>query len=384
MFRNVEKHRLVFTTALAGLLIPGLAFSATKAEPWTTRFLSADGEVLADDRAIDPQAPTYLVVHGFQGSGTDAEYLEQAAAIGKRFPKANVVIVHWRPPPRPKPAKGRWPALVPIPPIFRIWEYSPWAKQAEHAGQDIAKWLKDRKIAPSRTVIVGHSLGGQVAAFASNECAKKKLCGQPVRGILASDPAGPLFQGLPPEKRLDGTDARKVIVVHTTALLGDENAIGTVDIYVPWPESKQEELDEITTAIKLHNWAKKLVTESFLRPEMSNDDGTPFGANALGSHFGDGKPRTFRPGKEPRDGSRDGENQKTDLASIEPPRSRMPGTQGCGRHPASATSRTRFLAWWRENRRIPRVALRPGVNRRPPGHFRRPPGHFRRPHCRRR
>lgn len=315
MFRNVEKHRLVFTTALAGLLIPGLAFSAIEAEPWTTRFLSADGEVLADDCPIDPQAPTYLVVHGFQGSGTDAEYLEQAAAIRKRFPKANVVIVHWRPPPRPKPAKGWLRGLVPPLPIPSFREYSLWAKQTEHAGRDIAEWLKRRGIAPSRTVIVGHSLGGQVAAFASNQCAKKELCGQPVGAILASDPAGPLFQEQPPQKRLDGTDAREVIVVHTTELLGDENEIGTVDIYVSWPKSKQEESDNIIIIIWQHQQAKKLVTESFLRREMSNDDGTPFGANALGFDFGDGKPRTLRLGKESRDEPR-GRPQRNERVPI--------------------------------------------------------------------
>lgn len=68
-----------------------------------------------------------------------------------------------------------------------------------------------------------------------------------------------------------------MIVVHTTAMFGDENPIGTLDIYVDWPDSEKEP-DEIWR----HSQARELITTSFLDPEMASADGIAFGANALG------------------------------------------------------------------------------------------------------
>ena len=76
----------------------------------------------------------------------------------------------------------------------------------------------------------GHSLGAQIAAYASNECARPGMCGEPVHAIVAADPAGPCFELGLPEQRLDPTDAQHVIVVHTTETFGDENPVGTSDI----------------------------------------------------------------------------------------------------------------------------------------------------------
>ena len=68
-----------------------------------------------------------------------------------------------------------------------------------------------------------------------------------------------------------------MIVIHTTELFGDPNAIGTVDIYVQWPDSGSPDY------CAQHSQARDLLTESFLQPGMANEDGTPFGINALAS-----------------------------------------------------------------------------------------------------
>jgi hypothetical protein len=161
---------------------------------------------------------------------------------------------------------------------------------AAQVGKEIARWMKEKGIAPSRTVISGHSLGAQIAAFASNTCALPEFCNEPVSIILAADPAGPKFANRPPEARLSQDDAGRVIVVHATGILGDQNPIGTVDIYVSWPASSQSD------PIWQHSEARELITSSFLQPKMSNTDGTPFGANALGFDFSDGKRREYQPG----------------------------------------------------------------------------------------
>jgi hypothetical protein len=95
---------------------------------------------------------------------------------------------------------------------------------------------------------------------------------------LAADPAGPSFTGTPAEERLDKTDAEEVIVVHTTDFLGDKRAIGTLDIYVSWQQAGAPDL------ITRHNFARELVTRSFVNPDMVTNEGLPFAANAIGHH----------------------------------------------------------------------------------------------------
>jgi acetyl esterase/lipase len=160
---------------------------------------------------------------------------------------------------------------------------------AGEIGRRIAEWMKAKGVLPSRTAISGHSLGAQIAAFVGNACARPELFDQPIAAILAADPAGPRFEGQPSEGRLSRDDAEQVIVVHATELLGDESRIGSLDVYVDWPDT------DVSDYARQHNLARELVTESFLRPEMSHTDGTPFGANALGFDFGDDESRVYRP-----------------------------------------------------------------------------------------
>jgi hypothetical protein len=134
--------------------------------------------------------------------------------------------------------------------------------------------MQDRDVQPSQTVISGHSLGAQIAAFASNEAARPDCFGESLHAILAADPAGPMFELATEAERLDPTDAKEVMVVHTTKMFGDENAVGTLDIYVDWTEADNDPIVQ-------HSRARELVTQSFRQPTMCNEDGTPFGINAV-------------------------------------------------------------------------------------------------------
>ena len=224
------------------------------------RFLNSEGIEIADARHFDSRLLNFLVIHGFRSTGTSDVCLRQAAAVRQRLPGANVIIVDWRvaePPKRKASSEANLLAafLSPIGLDDLLADYQYNARCAEQIARKTAEWMKANDLSPSRTVISGHSLGAQIAGFVSNETSKPDLFGEPVTTILAADPAGPLFEELPSERRLDPSDARQVVVVHTTELFGDERAIGTIDMYVDWPDDNTPDL------ISRHSLAMEMVTD---------------------------------------------------------------------------------------------------------------------------
>ena len=275
--------------ALAWAWMAQAALPADREIPPTTRFLSPDGIPLPDDYRIDPTAWTLFVVPGFQDPGTSAPSLSQADAIRQAYPEANVIVVDWHVP-APVKAEGERSGLALFGQIWGLYQkYQQSVGVSKQVGRRIAEWMKAKGVPPSRTVICGHSLGGQIAAFASNECARSELCSEPVRIVVATDPAGPCFELKPPEERLDKTDAGQVIVVHTTKVFGDENAIGTWDIYVAWPESEQPDY------VWQHSQARELVTASFVESYVIDMDGSPANADFADSDSSDAQSQVAQP-----------------------------------------------------------------------------------------
>ncbi|RPH76974.1 MAG: alpha/beta fold hydrolase [Planctomycetaceae bacterium] len=258
MSRTLVRILSVWTATLAAMLTPNVVLSAADA-PRNSRFLSADGIPLSDDCYLDPAVPTFFVVHGFHDSGDSLPSLQQATAIQRFLPEANVIIVDWRPPqPAHKPGQAQQASSPSV--VLAIWgfyqEYLDAVASAKSIGREVAEWIRQKGILPHQTVICGHSLGAQIAAFASNECARPEMCGERLHAIIAADPAGPEFELNPPEERLDNSDAQHVIVVHTTELFGDEHLVGTADIYVEWPDEEQR------NDLARHSWARDLVTQA--------------------------------------------------------------------------------------------------------------------------
>ncbi len=304
------------------LLAPAVAFATPPNPAIAVDFLSADGAPLADDFAVDSEAPTFFVVHGFRSEGTSSANLRQADAIRRRSPRANVIIVAWHVPPEPrpesvldadlwqcarektgcsshrsqKPCDGESVLTEALKCLDTIAceliaidsHYRRSAAAAQEIGDRIAAWMKSTGARPSRTVISGHSLGAQIAAFASNACARPELFDEPVATIIAADPAGPLFEDRPPDWRLDRGDAVRVFVVHSTRMWGDENPIGTVDVYASWPESNRPD------SLWRHNAARELVTHS-LQPESPGPRAVSLLPSALHFDLGVGEPRDGLP-----------------------------------------------------------------------------------------
>lgn len=104
-------------------------------------------------------------------------------------------------------------------------------------GQHLAKFCiflsLYANIPPSNIHFIGHSLGGQVAAYAGMLVQKELY--QKIGRITGLDPAAPLFEYPDPEiadYRLDRGDAAFVDVIHTNGNhLGIIKPAGHVDFY---------------------------------------------------------------------------------------------------------------------------------------------------------
>jgi surfactin synthase thioesterase subunit len=80
-----------------------------------------------------------------------------------------------------------------------------------------------------KIMFIGHSLGAHVCGFAAKRIQDSNYGVIP--RFFAADPAAPLFAGNQCQNRVCITDAKRLIVLHTS-VLGIETAIGHVDLYM--------------------------------------------------------------------------------------------------------------------------------------------------------
>nr|XP_023692284.1 endothelial lipase [Paramormyrops kingsleyae] len=161
-------------------------------------------------------AKTILVIHGWTMSGMYENWMHQLLrALRLRESEANVVVVDWL--------------------AFAQQVYPDAVNHTVTVGQSIAAlldWLQDEQQLPLEQVhMIGYSLGAHVAGYA----------GSFVQGVVGRitglDPAGPMFEGVDPDRRLSPDDADFVDVLHTytrEALgvsIGIQQPIGDIDIY---------------------------------------------------------------------------------------------------------------------------------------------------------
>ncbi|XP_076619136.1 uncharacterized protein LOC143340746 [Colletes latitarsis] len=173
-------------------------------------------EVPADDindnahRAIDPDLPTKVIVHGF-GSSCDHVWVYEMRSALMTVHECNIVCVDWGP-----------GSAVP--------NYVRAAANTRLVGRQLAKLIRSMNVPLEKVHLIGFSLGAHVAGFAGAELAN-------VSRITGLDPAGPLFESQDPRARLDETDANFVDVIHSNGEqlllggLGSWQPMGDVDFY---------------------------------------------------------------------------------------------------------------------------------------------------------
>ncbi len=170
---------------------------------------------------ISSDAPTYVVIHGYQSTGGNANNNYQpvdwmaniAQTIRQRESNANIILVDW------EEAASSW------------W-YPTSAGRTRDVGNQLAAYLINNGVDPTYTNFIGHSLGAHVAGFAGSSY--KASTGRSIAQIVGLDPAGPEFEGKAASDRLDATDASRVVALHTSETLGYDARLATLDVYANW------------------------------------------------------------------------------------------------------------------------------------------------------
>ncbi|XP_056179493.1 endothelial lipase [Falco biarmicus] len=161
-------------------------------------------------------AKTFLIIHGWTMSGMFETWLGSlVSALQEQEQDANVVVADWL--------------------SLAHQLYTDAVNNTEIAGRSIARlldWLQENPLFQLENVhLIGYSLGAHVAGFAGNHVHGT------IGRITGLDPAGPMFEGADPSKRLSPDDANFVDVLHTYTRetlgvsIGIQMPVGHVDIY---------------------------------------------------------------------------------------------------------------------------------------------------------
>jgi|LakMenE18May11ns_1017448.scaffolds.fasta_scaffold9953885_2 hypothetical protein len=254
-------------------------------------------------RTIDTNQKTYVISHGFTNTGGNqgnnyAASLSEIAKALRSQPEnanANIIVVDWE---QGAKAQGIRGYVIP-------------AENTREAGNLIAQFLIKQDIDPSKTELIGHSLGGQVSGFAGAKY--KELTGKEIDRITALDPAAfgvilpldsfdrrltwktrfnqpalddsaPLLQiveSAPPSGRLDPDDAKRVVVLHTSNVLGTDELIGDLDFFVNPNTFLQP--GKVITISDNHGYATELYTQLIKGNAFPQSDGSTFNYSRLKS-----------------------------------------------------------------------------------------------------
>ncbi|KAJ6662969.1 hypothetical protein lerEdw1_010790 [Lerista edwardsae] len=169
-----------------------------------------------DECKFNVSAKSFFIIHGWTMSGIFEKWLGSlVSALQEREKDANVVVVDWL---------GLAHQL-----------YTDAVNNTRVVGKEVAKlldWLQEKEPFQFQNVhLIGYSLGAHVAGYTGNYASGT------IGRITGLDPAGPMFEGADPNKRLSPDDADFVDVLHTYTRetlgvsIGIQMPVGHIDIY---------------------------------------------------------------------------------------------------------------------------------------------------------
>ncbi|XP_030325198.1 lipase member I isoform X2 [Calypte anna] len=151
-----------------------------------------------------------FVIHGFRPTGSPPGWLGDIKELLLFSDDINLIIVDW----------NRGATTV---------NYITAVENCRKVAEILKNYVDQMLVngASLNTIhMIGVSLGAHIAGFVGQQYNGK------IGRITGLDPAGPTFTGVPPDRRLDRTDAQFVDVIHSdTDALGFKKPLGTIDFY---------------------------------------------------------------------------------------------------------------------------------------------------------
>ncbi|XP_059543271.1 lipase member H isoform X3 [Myotis daubentonii] len=153
---------------------------------------------------------TTFIIHGFRPTGSPPVWIGDLVEGLLSVEDMNVVVVDWN--------RGATTIL-----------YNSAADKTRKVATVLKKFIDHLLIKGASLddiYMIGVSLGAHISGFVGEEYNGK------LGRITGLDPAGPLFNGKPPEDRLDPSDAQFVDVIHSDIdALGYKEPLGNIDFY---------------------------------------------------------------------------------------------------------------------------------------------------------
>jgi len=217
---------------------------------------------------------TYVITHGFLGSGNLPWVVDLVNTIRDNEPTANVIVVDW--------ARGSGGSNLDFNSVVD--------NDLERVGERTAQFLKDVGVDPSRTEIIGHSLGAHIAGEAGEQYQDKT--GNSIGQIVGLDAAGSEFifttdhAKLSSTRRLDPSDADRVINFYATHRYGvEEGGVGHLNIILSFPDGNTTQREQLRNHERVPQIYNQLLQgEEFQGSNQSN--GRPFNLQSLDYYNG--------------------------------------------------------------------------------------------------
>lgn len=218
---------------------------ASKVQYWLYRQEKSE-QLIENITVIDPTKRVIIILHNHSGCKEVNSTVTIKDAYVKRYNNVNVII----------PDYG----------FYVNSDYPSSRCNLPYIGKNIARFIcqlnNKLKINASDIHIVGQGLGGQLAGLVGLYV--QDICGK-IGRITALDPAGPLYQNIHKDDRLDETDATFVDVIYTNqGRLGYDGNLGHVHFY-PNNGRTQPNCDYILNDLELENIAKVALEYSKLK-----------------------------------------------------------------------------------------------------------------------
>lgn len=180
------------------------------------------------NKKIDPTQKTIFLIHGYNSTPVQAFGNLSNSLQNLYGTAANIINVDWS-------------SLANVSLDYSNTEGTGVADRLPTVALALSKAFEYLKIDPTKTEIIGHSLGAHVAGIAGQEFKKGH---PPINQIIGLDPAGVLYEATEPDRRISPDDAQRVVVIHSSNSLTGAGSngewglglyrddLGHLDIYV--------------------------------------------------------------------------------------------------------------------------------------------------------